>query len=408
MSLVPNNFIFVYRKIFTFICYTLCKIFLLPILQLKFKIKYHNKKLFKDLKRPYILLGNHQVSWDPLLLNMGLSYPVHWVATDTLFRKKFLGRLLMGLGTIPKAKNMSDMETIQLIRHYSQKNGVIGLFAEGQQNWDGQGLAPVGGTAKLLRFLKVPVVYARNRGGYLSHPRWATKSSKRQIDIDFELVFSEDEIKKAKLGEIEQKLNELYDRDDYLDQKKDMIPIKGNHRAEFMELTLFLCPECKSIGSLKSNKNNLKCTSCSFEVHIDKYGFFNWNGKTEFFPLMKDWNIYQKEHLKKLVDNCDNEKAFWHDDGAILRTSVKRRPLKQVATGSIYFYPERIEFRAVKGDSITFEISDIVGANVFKQQYLEFHYNKRLYRIQFDSMRISSYKWLCMIEELNSRLVNSE
>lgn len=62
---------------------TLAKIFVTIPLKIKYRYTY---KKYKDLKDgPYLILGNHTISIDPIL--MGLSFPFHiyYFATEQIF-----------------------------------------------------------------------------------------------------------------------------------------------------------------------------------------------------------------------------------------------------------------------------------------------------------------------------------
>ena len=73
--------------------------------------------------------------------------------------------LLKLVGTIPKAKVIPDIETVNdIVQVVRRQKGIIGLFPEGAQSWNGSTLPLVPSTAKLLKLLKVPVVQVLIRG----------------------------------------------------------------------------------------------------------------------------------------------------------------------------------------------------------------------------------------------------
>ena len=95
-----------------------------------------------------------------------------------------------------------------------------------------------------------------------------------------------------------------------------------------------------------------------------------------------------------------SEKPILEDDDVWLRTGYRRRPLARVAFGKTLFYTDRMEFIPGEGDKMVFMLKSITGLNVFKQHFLEFHYNQKLYRLDFEGKSTSGYKWMCLFYAL--------
>lgn len=159
-----------------------------------------------NLKPPYIILANHVNNWDPLFINCYVNETMCFVAGDSLFRNPILKRILDFTGAIPKAKFRSDTSTIRNMINAKKHNRIIGLFPEGNRNWDGTTEPIIFATAKLVKLLDIPVVIATIHGGYLSHPRWAEHRRKGQISITFNKLWEKGELKNETYESIHQKL----------------------------------------------------------------------------------------------------------------------------------------------------------------------------------------------------------
>jgi 1-acyl-sn-glycerol-3-phosphate acyltransferase len=403
--MINNTFTLILRRITQWIVYRLAQILTMIPFFIIFNVRIKWSGEYRKIRGPYVVLGQHQLSWDPVLITLGAKHPPHWVATDALFRKMGLAWVIRNLcACIPTTKNMSDMETIKLIRMYAGLRARIGIFPEGQQTWDGKGLPPVPGTAKLLRFLKLPVVFIYSEGAYLTKARWNWGHNRRPIFLNYEVGISKEEIESMKLSEIEEKLNTFLDYDEYAVQKKKMIPLSGENRAENMELTLFTCPDCLAIGTLSSKGNSLSCHSCGFHVDVDRYGFFDWGEKEPPFEFMYHWNEWQQENLKNLARTAldeQQETPLFGDDQVWLRTGKRRRPLVKVAHGRVDFFRNRLVFTSRDNGETVFDLASITGLNIFKQHFLEFHHKKKLYRLDFEGKTASGYKWMCLFFILN-------
>ena len=160
---------------------------------------------------PFLLLGNHSNNFDGLFLQCLLMRPIHYVITDTVFKKRVLGSLLNLVGYIPKRKFTSDVMTVRMIIHTAGRGGIIGIFPEGMRNWDGRTAAVSSGTFKLVKMLKIPVVTARIMGGYLSGPRWSNTQRRGRVEVKLKTLIEVEDIRKLGLTEITEKINaELY------------------------------------------------------------------------------------------------------------------------------------------------------------------------------------------------------
>lgn len=378
-------------------------IFVRPFMVMRFNLKFNiSRDVRKIVRKGCIIIPNHTISWDPVMVNAAFFTGVHWVATEALFRKKFMNFFMTNIAaSIPKTKNRSDMEMLNLLQGYVKLNRPVGIFAEGQQTWDGKGLSAMAGTDKLIRFLKVPVVFVRSEGGFLTKPRWTKGTRRNQISYNYSIGIGPEEVKGMKLAEIQERLAGFLDYNEYQLQKNRMIPLKSERRAEHMELTLFTCPHCLQLGTLSSRGNWLSCSHCDYNVEVDKYGFFVKENQDPFFYTPVEWNEWQQQVLPDFIKQNPAEKELTVDEEVILWTSHKRRPLVKTDSGQARLYRDRIEFSGSKEEKRVFPLKDVTGFNVFKQQNVEFYYHQTLYRMQLTHPSGSSLKWLSLVDQLN-------
>lgn len=378
-------------------------IFVRPFMVLRFNIKFIiSKEVRKIVRKGCIILPNHTISWDPVMVNAAFRTGVHWVATEALFRKNFMKFFMMNISaSIPKTKNRSDMEMLNLLQGYVKLNRPVGIFPEGQQTWDGKGLPAMAGTDKLIRFLKVPVVFVRCNGGFLTKPRWTKGTRKNRITYTYTIGIGPDEVKNMKLPEIQERLAGFLDYNEYDVQKERMIPLKSEKRAEHMELTLFTCPHCLQLGTLSSEGNRLSCSNCDYTVDVDAYGFFIQENQDPFFPTPVEWNQWQQQVLPEYIKTVSPGKELTTDVEVVLWTSRKRRPLVKTDYGQAHLFHDRIEFHGEKDEKRIFPLKDVTGFNVFKQQNLEFYFQQTLYRMELTLPSSSSLKWLSLVNQLN-------
>lgn len=378
-------------------------------LERNFNMTAENLEMFKDLKPPYLVMANHNCVFDPFMIADFVPEPISYVVSDAAFRKPLMGWALGLVGSIPKTKAISDLGTIKNIMAIREKGGVVGIFPEGQSPWDGHSLPIVYATAKLVRFLKIPVVIAHKQGAFFSMPRWAKSKRKGKVTISFELGFSAEELKSSSLDDIYKKLSKFFDHDEYALQKRDMIQFIGEDRAEYLEIALFVCPDCRQIGVMESKGDDFFCRNCGYSVYYNEYGFFERKEGKLYHDTVRDWNLWQIEYLSGYLSTrgrTNGGEQIFEDSEINLYTGYKTNPLEKLGTGSLRLFSDRLEFSADGSDTVfRFSVGEIMGANVHEDEKLEFYHQDTLYRFDSDNKRISMYKWFLSIQDLQNPVV---
>ena len=380
-------------------------------LKLLFNIKIDNSQII-GLEPPYIILANHTNFWDPFMLSLCIDEPVCFVTSDAYFRNPCLKWLLGLVGSIPKTKMVSDPSTIRGILTIVKNKGIIGIFPEGNRNWDGVTLPLHFPTAKLIKSLKLPVISILFNGAYLSMPRWAKKPRRGELKMTCEKIFESYEIDKLSIDEIYHRMTDKLSYDEYAYQKAHMIAYNSKIPAETLELFLFCCPDCKTIGKMKSYKSNFSCSNCGYIVTYDKYGYFHSLSEHLFFTIPNEWDNWQQSYLNSEIKKSYSEstsKPIFQDRNVNIFTGSRAEPLKVLGKGTLLLFSSEIIFISNKtlDNKIVFDISKISGETVQSNSQLEFYYDKVLYRFIGDPIKISAYKWLKSIENIKNILVRS-
>ncbi|TVQ38269.1 MAG: hypothetical protein EA384_09770 [Spirochaetaceae bacterium] len=378
-----------------------------PTLGWLFRIETRNRQLVRDLKPPWVLIANHACVLDPFMINCQIPAPVHYVVSDSNFRSRLVEFGLGLVGSIPKTKAMSDLETVKNIVKVKASRGIIGVYPEGQSTWDGHTLPIYPATAKLLKALKIPVVAAKVQGAFLSLPRWARSYRRGRIVISFDLVYTTEQLKAAAVDEIYDGIRRALEHDEFEFQRQSMVPYRGSARAEYLEIVLCVCPHCHSIGRLLSAADMLTCEQCGYRVRFSARGFFESDGG---FPLYHDtirsWNLWQSGHLGRTAErhaasqSCD---PLFEEPRVIVKIGYKSSPLEPFARGRLQMHADRIILLPEDGAApVVFLLSDIEGINVQNSEHLEFYARGSLYRVTIADRRGNSYKWHLTVRHLQS------
>ena len=370
-----------------------------------FRVKSRSSRIARTLKPPFVLVSNHVTVIDPFILTTFLREPVYWITSDGNMRTSLMRALLRLVGSIPKSKSIPDRETVGLtVDVIRKRGGVVGIFPEGQQCWDGTTLPLVPSTAKLLKLLKVPVLAAVIKGGYSSLPRWTWARRRGRMEVEWRLAFGADELKTLSVEEIRSRLEAALAHDEAAWQEKARVPFEAIRKAEHIELALFMCPRCEAIGSLRSARSRLNCQACGMALKLDAFGRFKARkGEAPVFSTPRDWDRWQSGAFERRILGeaaARPDRPLFSDAGAMLRRGHKMNPLRSLRSGTLILYPGHLELATLIGERLSFPLASIEGISVLKRNILEFYVGQELFQIRFPLRSASARKWQMAVETL--------
>lgn len=368
-------------------------------LKLNYNIKAFNEKV-KDLEAPYLLVGNHCLNWDPFITGLYIKPNTRFIASDSLFRNRAIAFMLTYLvGAIPKKKAVSDLKTIKLTMKELKRGHVVGVFPEANRTWNGRSIDILYSTAKFVKLMKVPVVNCIIKGGYMSRPRWAVRGRKGVLELYYDILFTEEDVKTKSVDEIYNIMNDAIQYNEFDWQKNRMIPFKSKKQAEFLENYLYICPKCRKIGTLESNRNEFLCKSCGLSHTMGDYGSFISENKK--FDNPQEWGDWQAGQFDGLINS---EEIIFKDNALIFGENKKNSKLRILAEGELSLYNNRLVFKSPELGK-TFFISEIFGNTIQLNYIFDFYYKGDFVRFRFlPKNRTSAFKWnyaVDRIKELN-------
>src|SRR5690554_4367958 len=247
---------------------------------------------------PFLITGNHITAFDPIISLVYLKPLVKFVAADANYNNRIKKFFMKIARVIPITKKNSDIVVIRKIINEVESGNSVGVYPEGGRSWHGETDEIIESTAKLIKILGIKVYCQKLKGAYISNPRWGKNINKGRVDITIYKMLSEAEVDKLSVEEILQVLKTHLYHNDYEFQRQEMLEIKGEDRAEYIERLLYVCPNCKQIHTFSSKGNEFLCKFCSAKGRINKYGFIEGD-----FPYdnLVDWYHYQKDYLMEYL-----------------------------------------------------------------------------------------------------------
>ena len=301
-----------YRRAFAFF-----RFIMTPFIKLKFRYRYDS---LKKIKGPYLLLANHNMEMDPILLGIAAGKQAFFVASEHIARKGFGTWFLMRyFHPILHRKGKDGARSVMTILKTLRSGSSVALFPEGNRSFDGVTCPIPEATGKMAKHAGVPVITYRFEGGYLTQPRFSVKLRKGRVTGHLVKIYQPEELKKMTDEEVNAAIAADLREDAYEAQERDKIAYKGKKLAFGIESTLYRCPKCEAFGTLASDDKTVRC-ECGYEASYDVYGYLG--GET-----MRDLNKTQREALRQRIGETAEGEIIFRDTVTVRRIGADHEVL---------------------------------------------------------------------------------
>ena len=384
------------------IVYKIARILLMPYIKCRFGFQFE-KIIPKE--KPYIVLSNHTSAWDPMLVGMSFPKHMYYVASEHIFRKGFLSKLLnLFLAPIMRVKGRTEMRTaINILK--SLKSGCnVCMFAEGSSSWNGETSKITAATAKLVKRSGVTLITYRLEGSYLTLPRWAKTIRRGKMQGYPVHEYASDELSGMTSEEIEGIINEDLYVNAYVSNEKSPVMYRGKNLAENLETVLYVCPHCGEIATLKSKVDIFECT-CGLSLNYNTYG--NFESRTSVaapFKTILEWDKWQNNYIQNKVEyyrSLPADTPITSDAEQFLYQFEVGSSTKLIGRGILSLYNDRLVLEDSSiGQRRIFPLYEITDMALMQQTLLTFTVGgKNYYEIKSKYPR-SGLKYLMLCNYL--------
>ena len=263
-----------------------------------------HKERMENIKQPFIIVANHNAFYDFYVFVHALKpftgiYPA--AIDDFIGRETFLR---MG-GCVPKRKYTSDLNTVLQCKKALENGENFGIFAEARYSLCGttEMDALTDSLGQLVKLMGVPCVTFKSCGHHLTDPFWGNHVIRflPHTDAYVTQILTAEEVKASTAEEINRKIREYIDNDDWRWQYENHVAIRYKKRAEGLHKPLYMCPHCRTEYRMKSKDDYIWCDHCRKRWYLSEYGELKSpDGVTEFkFP--SDWYSWERECVQEEV-----------------------------------------------------------------------------------------------------------
>ena len=303
-------------------------------------LQFSDKEIrIKD--KPYLVFANHSDAIDPAYIVKTTKYYVRFVMSDHVMRMGIVGKLYKLLDAPIVFEREKGTDTLYKDIVDNIKAGVnVAMYPEGALTSTGETGFISKRNAALVKECDCTFVTYRGRGGYLKKPRWAKSSRKGPIFGEVVNVYTRDQIRAMSEDEIYKHIIEDLYVNIYDEQRKNPHAYIGEDPAEHAEIILYGCPQCKSIGNLRTKGREISCT-CGFKAEIDDFGF--WHSENMEFDNIPEWDKFQKKLLKEITDRAAGTKDLLFSDSEQQIYTIENGEVTVLSeNGKIELFADRI------------------------------------------------------------------
>ncbi len=333
----------------------------------KWKFNYEYDSL-KDIEGPYLILPNHNLELDPLVIGDAVGKHIYFVASEHLLRKGIASKLLMYfLKPIIHMKGRQGAKTVKQMLRTLQEGHKVCIFPEGNRSFNGLTMEMQASIAKVAKKAKVKLITYRVEGGYLTQPRWATNIRRGKLRGRLINIYEPEQLAQMSDEQISEAIIADLHEDAYETQKRECVKFKGNNLALGLESTIFTCPKCGEIGKLHSENDRLYC-DCGFEANYDVYGYLTDKENKRY--TVTELDLQQQEALKEKIKNWLPDKPLFEDQVTIYRIGAGHE-LIGTEEGSFKAYLDHLE---CGGECLDYAGMD--GMAIYSRSAMIIHHEK--------------------------------
>ena len=149
------------------------------------------------------------------------------------------------IGGICKRKFTTDLQLIKNLEYAVKHKRVPVIFPEARYSLCGTTAIIPPALGRLCKHLNVPVVMLMMHGHHINSPFWNLTDRKvKGLEAEIRPIIKKSELQNLELDEINERIQEAFQYDEYKWQLENNIHVTYEGRAEGLHKVLYKCPHC--------------------------------------------------------------------------------------------------------------------------------------------------------------------
>lgn len=334
-------------------------------------------KFERAKKEAFFILMNHQTAFDQFFVEMAIPAPVYYVASEDLFSKGFLSRVIEHVAApIPIKKSTTDMKAVKTCVRVAREGGTIAIAPEGNRTYSGVTETIKPSITGLIRLLRIPVAIFRIEGGYGVHPRWSDVVRKGRMQAGVTRVIEPDEY--AQMTDDE--LFEIIQKELYWDDTTMNGVYYHKKSAEYLERVMYVCPDC-GLSEWESQDDVIHCKKCGQRVKYQPDLSLEGLDKPFPFRYVKDWYRYQEKFICELDPSTMKEDVVYEDKADLSRVILYQHKQKIEKDVTVRLWGDRMQLIGRDVD-IALPFDQVSVMSVLGRNKLNIYIGEDLYQLK--------------------------
>lgn len=357
-----------------------------PYSCLKFGIKIEPFR--EQENRPYLILLNHQTSFDQFFVGLAFKGPVYYVASEDLFSNGFISKVIKYLvEPIPIKKQTTDVKAVMNCIRVAKEGGTIAIAPEGNRTYSGKTEYMNPSIAPLARKLKIPIALYRIEGGYGVQPRWSDVVRKGKMRGYVSRVITPEEIAALSEEELLSAIKEGL----YVNEAVNDGEFYHKKRAEYLERAAYVCPFC-GLSEFESNADVIECKKCGKKFRYLPTKQLEGVGFDSPFQFFDDWYEYQQDFINNLDVLQYVEKPIYCDSAAFFEVIPYNKKVRLAKQVSLSLFGDRIEVNT-ENENLAFSFDETAAVTVLGRNKLNIYHGGKIYQIK-SGKRFNALKYV--------------
>ena len=350
---------------------------LAPYSYFKFGVKI--KRFTEQGNRQYLIVMNHQTTFDQFFVGLAFRGPIYYIATEDIFSLGWVSKLLRYVvAPIPIKKQTTDLQAVKNCIQVVKEGGTIALAPEGNRTYSGKTEYIKPSIVKLVRALKLPLAIFRIEGGYGVHPRWSDTVRRGKMRAYVARVIEPEEYKNMTNDELFAIIKQVLT----VDEREDKTLFHGKRLAEFLDRVVYVCPDC-GLSVFRSEGDIISCTKCGKQIRYLPNKELEGINCSFPYRYVKEWYDAQNEFIRNL-DLTSYENVPLYKDTVSYQESIYCKHKRMIdAQAKLSVFANRFEIDT-QNEKIIFLFKDMSGATVLGKNKLNLYIDGKTYQIAGD------------------------